>query len=164
MLKACKKVDKRLTCCGISLLQFFYNQEVYASKLQNKSNLLRLYTKHCRKIKKPILLFGTFKKILNDFDFTFQKLRKDKCVLCEMVQFAQTMTKSEKLLYTNHLIEKKATRHYMEATRQRAEADQPHIDACFDLEKLLSTPHREGMLIGFCRKNRLATILQFTRM
>ena len=40
----------------------------------------------------------------------------------------------------------------MKATRQHAEADQSHVDACFDLEKVLSTPHREGMFIGFSQK------------
>ena len=90
---------------------------------------------------------------LNEFDFSFHKPRKDKCVLCEMVQSAQDMTESEKLVYTNHIIDKKkATRHYTEATHQRAENDLSHVDACFDLEKVLNTPHGEGMLIGFSRK------------
>ena len=40
----------------------------------------------------------------------------------------------------------------MKARLQHSEADQCHVHPCFDLEKLLGTPHSEGMLIEFSRK------------
>jgi len=50
------------------------------------------------------------------------------------VQSAQNVTESEKLAYTNQLIEKKLTRHYTETTCQLAEVDQSHVYVSFELE------------------------------
>jgi hypothetical protein len=52
--------------------------------------------------------------ILSEFDFSFYKPKKDKCVLCEMAQSTQNITESEKLSYTYRIIDMAATTHYME--------------------------------------------------
>lgn len=132
--------------------------KMYLEEGLNISIMHRLYLEYMQQ--ENVIKTGTlrqYREILNaEFNIAFFKPKKDQCSICVAYTNASQEAKlkmQEK--YDKHLSDKEAARTLKDADKELAINDKSVCAACFDLQKVLITPHCQ--VSPFYYKSKLAT-------
>jgi hypothetical protein len=123
------------------------------SDIKSYSNLHRMYVSEQRKINKPPLKKLKFLKLLREkYNIGIHVPRKDKCLQCEKFRSNREPTEDDKEEHKVHITEKDAAKTFFLDEQSRSSKENAFLVSSFDLEKVVSTPHGDSMLLGFSRK------------
>lgn len=123
-----------------------------ASDIRNFSNLYRLYKGDCQMQKTDPEGRATFFRVFKGYNLGIHVPKKDKCNLCESVKSTgeTNLEAADKEKYLRH-------REEIENSRIKFKIDQENRDpnfmcASFDLQKVLTKPHGNSILLYYARK------------
>lgn len=128
-----------------------YSTRLYLEeKLGNVSNLYRLYVEEAKTAGQNPVHKQTYRREFAKYNLAFHKPKKDKCSTCECFKNTPNKTAEDKDKQEKHQAEKEAT--YNQHKLDQENDEQDFICASFDLEKVLTTPNGDSMLLYYSRK------------
>lgn len=131
------------------------NRKYLPVEMQNLTNVYRTYKLETMKKGQICASEQVFKGIFRqEYNIGFHCPKKDKCTTCEQFRNTplQLKTLAIKEKQAAHITEKEATYKQHSTDQNRCENEKDVLCASFDLEKVLTTPHGDSMLLFYARK------------
>lgn len=130
--------------------------KLYFEETLNITKLFNLYEEWMRN-EHPLLPMASLRQYRdvfnNEFNIEFFKPKKDQCVLCHVYKNANEEEKENMAIkHALHLANKTAVRELKDQEKEASKSLQDCIVACFDMQKVLTTPQSELSMFYYKRK------------
>lgn len=122
--------------------------------IKSFNNVYRMYVAKCESEDTIPLKKSKFLQLFKNYNIGIHVPKKDKCIKCMRFENLpeDLKTPEEITAYGRHVQEKDAIKEIFLEEQKHARESDVILVASFDLQKVLTTPHGDNMLLGFSRK------------